>query len=274
MAGLAAQLSEKGIAQLARTISAENADTACRSMVGFIGDVVRCDCALVVIYDRDRAPTLLHDALNHPKRENTAQHYIETAYLLDPFYRFALSLDRSMVVRMRDVGAEADVMEAYRRAYYQASAICDEINFLVPLMAQRVAAICIERVAGASAFSNAEIASLRRILPLVEALVRRILAKSADVVATNRRAPRILAERLIDFRGDVLTRRECEVARGLLLGQSAAQLAEILDISVETCRVHRRNVYAKLGISSLGELFAMALTWLENDDIPDRQSRA
>ena len=53
----------------------------------------------------------------------------------------------------------------------------------------------------------------------------------------------------------VLTAREREVVEHTLKGHSAKAIGELLGIKSGTVRIHRRNVYAKLRISSQGELF-------------------
>ena len=58
------------------------------------------------------------------------------------------------------------------------------------------------------------------------------------------------------FGGGVLTPREREVVEFTLKGHSADAVGTILGISPGTVRIHRRNIYAKLRISSQGELFS------------------
>ncbi len=48
----------------------------------------------------------------------------------------------------------------------------------------------------------------------------------------------------------------------LLRGYSAKAAARELGISPETLRVHRKHIYAKLGVSSQGELFSLFLSAL------------
>ncbi len=54
-----------------------------------------------------------------------------------------------------------------------------------------------------------------------------------------------------------LTTREIEVAMLSLSGFSSRAMAEKLSISFETVRAHRKHIYAKLGIGSQSELFAL-----------------
>jgi DNA-binding CsgD family transcriptional regulator len=54
-----------------------------------------------------------------------------------------------------------------------------------------------------------------------------------------------------------LTSRETQIAALVLQGHSNASASLILGISRETCKVHRRNLYRKLAISSQRELFGL-----------------
>ncbi|WP_254690874.1 helix-turn-helix domain-containing protein [Shinella daejeonensis] len=55
---------------------------------------------------------------------------------------------------------------------------------------------------------------------------------------------------------DRLTPREREIVAFILKGYSAEATGQVLEISTGTVRIHRRNIYAKLGISSQRELFS------------------
>jgi DNA-binding NarL/FixJ family response regulator len=57
--------------------------------------------------------------------------------------------------------------------------------------------------------------------------------------------------------GHLLTRREAEVLPMLQRGDSNAEIALALRVSVETVRTHARNIYRKLGVSSRRELAAL-----------------
>ena len=57
--------------------------------------------------------------------------------------------------------------------------------------------------------------------------------------------------------GQRITPRETEVVVQVLEGHSSESIAKSLGISVGTVRIHRRNIYAKLRISSQQELFSI-----------------
>lgn len=49
----------------------------------------------------------------------------------------------------------------------------------------------------------------------------------------------------------------------ILNGHAVADIARDLAVSVETIRVHRRNIYEKLDVNSLAELFSLALQTID-----------
>ena len=62
-----------------------------------------------------------------------------------------------------------------------------------------------------------------------------------------------------DLFGQRITPRETQVVAQVLEGHSSDSIAKNLAISVGTVRIHRRNIYAKLQISSQQELFSIFL---------------
>jgi DNA-binding CsgD family transcriptional regulator len=54
-----------------------------------------------------------------------------------------------------------------------------------------------------------------------------------------------------------LTPRELEVVGLVLEGHSSESISNLLTISAGTVRIHRKNIYAKMRISSQRELFAI-----------------
>lgn len=59
-----------------------------------------------------------------------------------------------------------------------------------------------------------------------------------------------------NFGEDALTQREREITQLLLRGHSSKSIARELGIAPGTVMVHKRNLFAKLGITSQYELFS------------------
>ena len=82
---------------------------------------------------------------------------------------------------------------------------------------------------------------------------------------SERHAPAVhdrLETAVEQFGGEILTRREREVVRLLLRGHSVKSTAGVLDLAPGTVKIHRRNIYAKLGISSQSQLFSRFFDFL------------
>jgi DNA-binding CsgD family transcriptional regulator len=68
-----------------------------------------------------------------------------------------------------------------------------------------------------------------------------------------------LTECFETFGQSVLTRRERQISQLLLRGHSSKSVARELRIAPGTVMVHKRNLFAKLGISSQYELFSLLI---------------
>ncbi len=73
-----------------------------------------------------------------------------------------------------------------------------------------------------------------------------------------------------------LTERELEVLRLLATGASNQQIAQELFISVNTVKVHLRNIFTKLGVQSRTEatLCAIKAGWIEGVQLPEPEEEA
>jgi DNA-binding CsgD family transcriptional regulator len=231
-----------------------------RSLVELLRGQVFFDSSLVLSYRPERRPDIILDLMQHAARENSAAHYVAGAYLLDPFYVRASELAEPALLRMKDI-APADFLSSdYYVSYYKGSKVNDEVNYLVPDGHGGIVAVCIERSVVHAPFDDADVATLSQWLPAIAALCRRhasVQGPPAD------RGPDIEHARLASILGNlgrtVLTPREHEIVQFMLHGHTAPAVALKLGLSVETVRVHRRNIYDKLKITSLAELFSLAL---------------
>jgi DNA-binding CsgD family transcriptional regulator len=119
------------------------------------------------------------------------------------------------------------------------------------------------------AFSAAEFGLLKKLEPLVAGLVRhywsglgprfdkQLLSKGRSHRRRGQAGPQHPAEAA--WRGLSLTSREAEIVELVLQGHSSESIGLTLGISTGTVKVHRRNVYRKLGISSQTQLLSVYL---------------
>jgi DNA-binding CsgD family transcriptional regulator len=251
----------QGIAQLVDGIGEP---TMGKVVLEFLRAQSLFDSALVLMYRLKHRPTVLIDALDHSMRSNDVDSYTAGAYLLDPMRKHALTLRAAEVVRLSDITDEDFRSGEYFQTDYAASHLSDEVNFLIPVAPEQVIAVCLERSQSLTPFADAEVERFRDWLPMFSAVLKRhvVALEHRTETATPRVADREhdrLEARLTKFGTDALTPHEHEVVQHLLNGASAPDIAGRLSLSLQTVRVHRRNIYEKLEVSSLGQLFSLAM---------------
>jgi DNA-binding CsgD family transcriptional regulator len=160
---------------------------------------------------------------------------------------------------MRDVAPDRFYQGEYFRNYYVQTGLAEEIGFFVAT--GRCTVVVVSLMRAQKAFSAKEFAAIQSAWPIVDAACARHWSDLAgqfdatgmgDAGTLDRKIQRSFQR----FGEGQLTPREREVAEYTLKGHSAEAIRQILGISSGTVRIHRRNIYAKLGISSQGELFA------------------
>lgn len=108
-------------------------------------------------------------------------------------------------------------------------------------------------------FTRAELSRLRLIEPIVRSAMQRVW-DSRESVAAGDDNHRDMHQRLTrcfeNFGKGELTHRERQITQLLLRGHSSKSTARELGIAPGTVMVHKRNLFAKLGITSQYELFS------------------
>lgn len=91
-------------------------------------------------------------------------------------------------------------------------------------------------------------------------------AEVKDIIVNQYRETTINAPKLNNVGKEViLTKREKEIIRFVIKGNSSHEIAEILRLSYYTVTTHRRNIYTKLGFNKVSELAEYALIHNLND---------
>src|SRR5690606_32781379 len=116
------------------------------------------------------------------------------------------------------------------------------------------------------AFNAHDLRMLRCVEPLLRGIAERHWRTDERLKAGgSERNEKAVLERTVqdalEKRGiPPLTPRELEVVGLVLEGHSSESIANILGITAGTVRIHRKNIYAKMRISSQRELFAIFMT--------------
>ncbi|MCU0903945.1 MAG: helix-turn-helix transcriptional regulator [Tabrizicola sp.] len=227
---------------------------------------------LIVLAYRDAGPPLvLAHRAGHPRVfQRLESTYLAGAYRLDPYYALHLARSAEGAYRLADIAPDAFRRSRYFTDYFGATTLVDEIAFVVPLAEGLSLNLCLGRDASSSrAFSMAEAQSCQRLAPVVAALARaewRGLEPGTGAGAGLVEDTPALLIKAAARRGIALSPRQATVALLILRGHSTPSIALTLQLSAQTVKVFRKQLYARCGISSQGELFSLMLPLLQAAD--------
>jgi DNA-binding CsgD family transcriptional regulator len=230
-----------------------------RALVGF-------DYAVVFAYRGADRPADLFSTFDSEQYRIFVSLYQEGPYLLDPFYS-AATLPRPGTWRMRELAPDRFFASEYYRSYYVQTGLSEEIGFFVPVDGGVTVVLSLMRSEKAGAFRPAEYDLLRKAYPLVAALVQsRWPALTSRFDSRNTSARRHNAGRTAPaWTNQKLTEREKAIIELVLQGHSSESIGLRLGAATGTVKVHRRNIYRKLGISSQTQLMSLYLDSLKAD---------
>ena len=217
---------------------------------------------IVLVFANKRRPRLVSQWIpDDTLRAVFERAYFDYGYFLDPFYELAMSDFEDGAFRLREIAPDRFFRSEYCRRYFRQTRMVDELGCLVRIDDSRVAHLSIGRNKGAAKFKKKDQALLATLSPVLMPLIIEHCNHAAGRggVVQSRRPRRALKEQLLYTKlagGKRITRREAEVAALIVRGHSTSAIGLILDISPQTVKVHRRNIYRKLNISSQTELFA------------------
>jgi DNA-binding CsgD family transcriptional regulator len=225
-----------------------------------------------LLFARERAPLVCAES---PTPDGTVdlmfQSYLGALYQLDPFYIAACERPASGLVTLESVAPDNFRMTDYYQRYFKSNIIGDEVQFNHAVDESHT---LIFSLGATRRYGERDLAVFAVVAPWVIALMRQRLpyetftgggtrgaaleAGAALPAAPDEASYAEHFERVVQQRGHTpLTAREVEVARLSLSGFSTRAISERLAISFETVRAHKKHIYAKLGVNSQSELFAL-----------------
>jgi DNA-binding CsgD family transcriptional regulator len=229
-------------------------------LIELLHRVLKFDWWMVMVYRQHANPEMLCENFTGSWRARGLTTYVGGFYVLDPFYVMSQSLGHPEVCRLGDIAPDGFLESEYHRAHYASGRIGDEVNYLWPLEAGVTLAVSLERSEHGVGFSDGDVRYMEAVQPLLYALACKhwSMARSqASSSARDLELGRLVQEAAANFGRKVLTPRECDVVKLVLRGFSTKSISQSLGISPGTVKVHRENIYAKLGVSSQAELFNM-----------------
>ena len=181
--------------------------------------------------------------------------YFTLYYRDDPNRGWIQKLDHEVqVVRLlpQEIGNPE-----YQQLWYTAMGIKDRISVLSKA---DMGLYCCNFYRMSQPFSDHEQDEIIKIAPVLSALTTKHtrLAGALSSFQTRESQLQDLQNRL-DALDAGLTERECQVCSRILLGMTSEGIGLDLEITTQTVQTFRKRAYARLGISSQNELFALCL---------------
>ncbi len=221
------------------------------------------DYSVVFAYYQSEKPVCLFHTFSPEKQAVFVDDYLKGPYLLDPFFKACGRQVETGLYRIRDVAPDRFYQSEYYRSYYIQTGLAEEICYTFYLSHGVAVVISLMRSGDSSRYSAREFRLLDVVTPIVVSLAQRhwqdVPEKFDTETADNKsHQDRSLIENTVSVLfGQRITPRETQVVAQVLEGHSSDSIAKNLGISVGTVRIHRRNIYAKLRISSQQELFSI-----------------
>lgn len=229
-------------------------------VIELLSSIARFDHVVIFAYLGEKAPIHLYSTFDAAEYDVFVTQYVAGPYLLDPFYRNTLEGGEG-VWRMRELAPDRFFSSEYYRSYYSKTALAEEIGFFVPLDKEAKVVISVMRKQATGMFSPVEFSQVRKVAPVISAVATRFWSNIAArfepdpaVHSDKAKIDQVWSRVQSTFK---LTVREAAIIDLVLQGHSSESIGLRLNISTGTVKVHRRNIYRKLGISSQMQLFSM-----------------
>jgi DNA-binding CsgD family transcriptional regulator len=243
---------------IADLIRADNETDSAAALLEAINAVVSHEGTCLLAFHKDASPDVIHHTLEPAGQKHYLDRYLAGPYLLDPLYQLAMQDKKPEVCRFRDQLPDRFRSSEYYRQYCEQTHLLDEMDYLATIDDRTTLALVIGK--RDRTFSKAELERLERFAPIVRASISRIWEQWRDRqggTAGNDAMHRKLIKCFEHFGESVLTERERQTSQLLLRGYSSKSIARVLKIAPGTVMVHKRNLFAKLNISSQYELFSL-----------------
>jgi len=225
------------------------------------------DGLFVCIYSTNSAPISLGCFKEAQDFQPGIENYLKYSYVINPVYRAFQNSVATGVYTMSDLlhtGMKDEIAQSefhiwvddqetigYRTPGWPKK--MDEVLGLIWLPDKTMVELCFLNTQEGTQAQKCT-TGMEAIFPAISsAVIKHFEVFGQETVASM--ANPNLAFRTLDFGKDVLTEREQDVVQLILNGYSSKAIAVTLEISLPTVKTHRRNIYARLRISSQVELF-------------------
>lgn len=245
---------------LAASIEAIGTDLHIERLIDLVGALVRHDRVTVVRYSVTQRP----EFVSHRNYSDVmVKKYLETYYVYDPFYAHWRETQTPGVVSLA-----RSLRGPYIAEFLGQSVISDEAGVLLADGPGWCLGIFLDRSTGR--FSAADVTRLRFHFGILAAIHGQDVRQRVPGFTRTRQTPTPGAApaspdsvKVPERHWPMLSGREREIAALILSGYPSATIARRLGIAAGTVKNHRRNIYAKLDITTERELFLQYIDRLD-----------
>ncbi|MBE0455306.1 MAG: helix-turn-helix transcriptional regulator [Roseovarius sp.] len=258
-------------ADVAQVIDSIEKPALPQSISKLLRNIVEFDHTVIFGYVGTSTPIALFNDFPDDRRRLHVDEYLEGPYLLDPFFLASTGTVAPGLWRMSEIAPDRFYQGEYFRNYYAQTGLAEEVGYLIDVHVNL--SIVVSLMRRTRRFSKADIKALKAVWPIIDAACRRNW--HATATSDERPAPGLeksVERAFLSIGEGMLTPREREVVEHTLRGNSADAIGKMLGIASGTVRIHRKNIYSKLRISSQGELFSeFILAITESQPLPEAE---
>jgi DNA-binding CsgD family transcriptional regulator len=253
------------LGQLARSLGRKSFE---EELVGLLNRVLPIDHCVVFTHSDDGVGHLFtHGKMPSERAGQLADDYVRQYHAHDPMFHELTEGSDPGSDHARPLDLERDYDPAYRNHFFDRNDLIDKTSTIGRV--EEGAVLCnFYRMGASGPYSSEDRRRLERILPLVTAFIAahyRLMrghgsSDAAPPSVRNRTRSlvhTIVGKRVAPF--DRLTSREREVCERIVLGYTSIGIGLDLDIALSSVLTYRKRAYAKLGIGTQNELFALCL---------------
>ena len=248
---------------LSQCIDSIGDDRFHRNLIYALTSLVDFDNSVVFAYYKRKKPLCLSHTFSVKRRVVFVDDYLKGPYLLDPFFKACSQRTDPGLYRLRNIAPDRFYQSEYYRSYYMRTGLAEEICYIFYLFSGVAVVISLMRSEKHSRFSAREFRLLENVAQIITSMAQRHWQGVGDSYfseseSVEQKEEDSLIEKTVgELFGQRITPREIQVVAQVLEGHSSESTGKSLGISVGTVRIHRRNIYAKLQISSQQGLFAI-----------------
>lgn len=234
-------------------------------LVDMFKELVPTNNIMVITYPSKSLPRIEYNDLP-AHRVSIVDRYVKGAFLLDPYYLAASKQAKVGFFHLSALSPDGFDESEYNQVYFQFCGLYDECGYIFQLddEGKSFVNISLGRIDESETFCKDDLKRLSEITPLIKSLVQ-CHWQEEELESENHPDLRKQLETALEcFGTSILTERENQMVQMILHGYSSKAIASRFSISVETVKLHRKNAYAKLDLSTQGELFNLFINSLMN----------